>query len=209
MGRSMLQGAGTQFCRHYAITDCPSRAPRIDRVDRDGFGRCDAQRPMATPGRSGRTTTFGGTAHDTGRVAVKRAYEPGCAAVCARKRDCSTAREPPSKRSLQRRYPHKASSSLASPSPRVKGHPSCPPLLSGATRAQRVHSAYSRNPYAPRVFSDPYALSARRLCLHRKESSFGPCDRTPPDIRLRDSPYFNKRLLINNLRTVRTGIRLA
>jgi hypothetical protein len=50
----MLQGAGTRMCRHYAIATNSSRAPRVDRVERDEFGRCDAQRPTATLNRSSR-----------------------------------------------------------------------------------------------------------------------------------------------------------
>jgi hypothetical protein len=56
------------------------------------------------------TDALSGGGHNRGRVAAKRADEPGRAHVCARKRDRSVPREPPSERPLQRRYPRKATS---------------------------------------------------------------------------------------------------
>ena len=64
------------------------------------------------------TDTPSGGGHNRRRVASKRADAPGRAHACARKRDRSVAREPPSERPQQRRYPHKATSYFGLRSPR-------------------------------------------------------------------------------------------
>jgi hypothetical protein len=84
------------------------------------------------------TDTPSGGGHNTGHVASKRANEPERAHACARKRDRSVAREPPSARPLQRRYPHKATSHLGPRSPRSERFRNDTPANQRNTCARRA-----------------------------------------------------------------------
>jgi hypothetical protein len=160
----MLQGAGTRMCRHYAIATDSSRAPRVDRVERDKFRRCDAQRPTATLNRSSR---YG---HPQ-----RRRQQPWTRCIKARRRawTCPCVRTKEGSLRHSTTSVRAAATTTLSPQSDAMFRAAFSPVRAISKRrprepTQHVRNACARNPYVPRVVGDPCAYARkRRLCKPR------------------------------------------
>jgi hypothetical protein len=149
------------MCRHYAIATNSSRAPRVDRVERDEFGRCDAQRPTATLNRSSR---YG---HPQ-----RRRPQPWTRCIKARRRawTCPCVRTKEGSLRRPRTPVRAAATTKLSPQSDVLLGIAFSPVRAISKRhpsesTQRVRNTCTGNPYVPRALGDHDAYIGKRRCF--------------------------------------------